>query len=151
MFSNLKLPLWPTRIAAVLLFLFLSILSYLVWFEKPWLSYPNDPFPLEKMQLKRGDSMVFTVERCSTATVTRLYGLSRRFDCNETATGALQKTPLLPTTQEMSPGCYPTTRTIVIPQETPIGFCRLHSTAETQGVVRSHSVESESKLFEVIE
>ena len=147
-----KLPVWPTRTAAVLLVLFVTMLSYLVWFEDPWLKYMNGPFPVEKMQLKRGEVITIKVERCSTATVTRSYGLSRRLECNETSTGALKTIPLPPGTKDMAPGCYPiTSRDLLVPQETPIGFCRLHSTAETQGVVRSHSVESESKLFEVIE
>ena len=148
---DLKFPIWPTRIAVVLLVMFMSMLSYLIWLEPPWLTYTNSPFQLKKMQLKRGESIVFDVARCSTATVTRLYGLSRRLECNETATGALQTVPLPPTTQEMSPGCYSEIRAVVVPQETLIGWCRLHSTAETQGVVRSQSVETESKLFEVIE
>ena len=138
--------------AAVLLILFVSMLSYLVWFEKPWLSYPNDPFPPEKMQLKRGDPIVLKVERCSTATVNRSYGLSRRLECNETSTGALKTIAIAPGTKDMAPGCYAIiSKDLLVPQETPIGWCRLYSVAETQGVVRSHSVESESKLFEVIE
>jgi len=68
MSASLKWPVWPTRLAVVLLVLFMSMLSYLIWFEPPWLVYTNSPFPLEKMQLKRGEPMVFRVERCSTAT-----------------------------------------------------------------------------------
>ena len=149
---DFKFPLWPTRIATVLMVMFMSMLSYLIWFEPPWLSYTNSPFPLEKIQLKRGEIMALKVERCSTATVTRTYGLSRRLECNETSTGALLTIPIPPGTKDMAPGCYGiTSRDLRVPQETPIGWCRLHSTAETQGVVRSHSVESESKLFEVTE
>ena len=145
-------PVWPTRIAAVLLVLFVTMLSYLIWFEPPWLTYTNSPFPLEKTQLKRGEPMVLRVERCSTATVTRLYGLSRRLECNETSSGALKTVTIPPSTKDMAPGCYGiTSRDVLVPQNTPIGWCRLHSVAETQGVVRSHTVETQSKLFEVIE
>lgn len=151
MIVSLKWPVWPTRLAALLLALFLTMLSYLIWFEPPWLVYTNSPFPLEKTQLKRGEPMVFRVERCSTATVTRLYTLSRRLECNETATGALSTVRIPPSTQEMAPGCFGVNRAVAMPPETPIGWCRLHSIAETQGVIRRNSVESESKLFEVTE
>ena len=147
----IKIPLWPARLIVLLLLMFASFFTYLVFFEPPWLSYTEGPFMVLNSPVKRGEVIDLKVDRCSTATVSRTYGLSRRLECKDEQSGKITVLPIPPATKDMQPGCYQIiSRETSVPTTAPLGWCRLRGNAETQGVVRTHSVEFESKWFEVI-
>ena len=147
----LKLPIWTTRIAAILLVLFVSMLTFLVWFEPPWLTYKNSPFPVLNSPVKLGGVVKLEVSRCSTAAVTRVYGLSRRLECGDLMVPNNPPISLPAGVTSIEPGCGIIQSTAnVIPVNAPIGWCRIRGFGETQGVVKTHSIEWETKWFEVI-
>lgn len=61
-----------------LIVLALVQVAVLVWilsqfFEPPWLTYTNQPFPVEKRLYKPGDAVPITVSRCNTSGESRAY------------------------------------------------------------------------------
>ena len=131
--------------AAVLSAVFVSMLMYLVFFEPPWLTYTNLPFPVLNSPVKAGSSIRLTVSRCSTASVTRIYAVSRVLVDKD------GKQLLLPAgLATIDPGCLDAvSASNVVPIDTPPGTYTLHGYGEIQGVVRTSSVRWESQPFEV--
>lgn len=75
--SQLNVPRRMLQLVGTLTVLFVGLLVYLVFLEPPWLIYNNSPFPVLNSPVKSGDTVKMTVARCSTASVLRVYGLSR--------------------------------------------------------------------------
>ena len=138
-------PLWTSRAVVVLLTAFVSTLGYLVFFEPSWLSYTNSPFPVLNSPVQAGTAVQLQVDRCSTATISRVYGLSRTLYSERSEI-------LLPAgVTSIDPGCKPVvSASNIIPAGTPPGTYRLRGYAEIQGVVRTNSVEWESQPFEIV-
>lgn len=143
--QQLNIPRRMLQIAGTLTVLFVGLLGYLVFFEPPWLTYTNTPFPVLNSPVRPGDPVKMTVARCSSASVTRLYALSRTLKGNGVEI-------ILPAgLVSIDPGCIRVESAAnVIPIGTPAGTYTLHGYGEIQGVVRTSSVAWESQQFEVV-
>ena len=130
--------------AAVLMAVFVSMLMYLVFFEPPWLSYTNEPFPVLNSPVKGGDPVQMVVERCSEAKVTRIYAVSR------TLVGSHTSIILPASLAAIDPGCTSVVSAVnVVPIGTPPGTYTLRGYGEIQGIVRTSSIRWVSQPFEV--
>ena len=131
--------------AGVLMAVFVSMLMYLVFFEPPWLVYTNEPFPVVNGPVHAGESVQMLVGRCSSASVTRVYSVSR------TLQGPHSSIILPAGLAAIDPGCTEVISAAnVIPVGTPPGTYTLHGYGEIQGVVRTSSIRWVSKPFEVL-
>ena len=142
---QLQIPLRMLQLVCTLAVLFVGLLAYLVFLEPPWLIYNNSPFPVLNSPVKPGDAVRMTVDRCSTASVLRVYGLSR------TLKGNAAEIVLPAGLAAIKPGCITVVSAVnVIPLGTPAGTYILHGYGEIQGVIRTSSIEWESQPFEVV-
>ena len=137
-------PVLMTRLVAALALVFIALLAYLVFLEPPWLTYTNTPFPVLNSPVRPGNPVKMTVTRCSSASVTRLYALSRTLKGNGAEI-------ILPAgLVSINPGCISVESAAnVIPPGTPPGTYTLHGYGEIQGIVRTSSIAWESQPFEV--
>lgn len=142
------LVVWPKKlgfVVCVLAILFMSLVTYLVFLEPPWLSYTNLPFPVLNGPVKAGTTVSLHLARCSTSPVTRVYSVSRVLKCGGVPI-------LLPATvSTIEPGCNKAISNLsIVPESMLPGTCHLEGYAEIQGMVRSDSIKWESQEFEVI-
>ena len=146
--TSLTLPHVMTRLAAALAVLFMAMLGYLVFFEPPWLTYTNLPFRVLNSPVKVGTAIQMEVSRCSTARVSRVYGLARTL-----TSGTHAPSVVLPAgIASVEPGCsLVVSAANIVPVGVPSGTYRLRGQGEIQGIVRTHSVEYESEEFEVVQ
>ena len=118
---------------------------FYVFLEPPFLSYGNLPFPVLTPFVNAGQAVHIVVERCSTDTKTRVYGVSHRL------VGATTTTILPATQASVEPGCNKATSAInVVPVDTPAGRYIVDGTAEVQGTIRAVTVQWQSQPFEVV-
>ena len=137
---------WLRVLNAACLAVALCIGGYYVFFEPPFLTYPNLPFPVLTPKVKHGDAVQLDVRRCNSDTKTRVYGLAHSL-VGETVTILL---PAMPTS--LPPGCAQAVSVInVVPQGTPPGTYHIEGYAEVQGTLRTYSIPWRSAPFEVVE
>lgn len=119
-----------------------------LWFEPPWLTYTNVPFPARVIQVRAGEVVPVTVARCSTATEPRAYDVTRQLERQDQPAQPV----LLPLARVTAdPGCVTaTSRLHAVPPGTPPGIYRLTGRALIEGSLHSHVVPWHSQPFEVV-
>ena len=119
--------------------------AYYTFFEPPFLTYGNLPFPVLTPRVKDGNAVLLDVRRCNSDTKTRIYALAHSL-VGETMTILL---PAVPTS--IRPGCSQSFSAInVIPLNTPPGTYHIEGYAEVQGTLRTSSIAWRSEPFEVV-
>ena len=117
---------------------------YLMYFEQPFLSYGNLPFPVLTPKVKPGEAVSILVIRCNSDNRTRSYLLSH------TLVGGQLKIILPANSVSLDPGCRKEVSAVnVIPIGTSPGVYRVEGFAEVQGTIRASSIHWESESFEV--
>jgi hypothetical protein len=137
-------------VATLLLVSMIVVVGFYQWlffFEPPWLSYKNVPFPPRQMQVQAGQPVALRVIRCNSDKFAHVYTVSRGLESLETGQFAV----LPDTVVQIRPGCSDETSLAnVIPPETAKGKYRIVGIAEIQATFRSIRVEWQSQPFEVI-
>ena len=137
------------NIAALVLVTIVSGLMVTALLEKPWLSYPNTPFPALEQSVRPGEIVHLLVERCSTWPGTRNYGVSHQL------VGGPQPILMQAETVSISQGCFSVVSDInKIPEglslaQMPAGTYHVEGTGESQGTVRTFIAHWSSQPFEI--
>lgn len=142
------------RIIAIFLvgmmFAAVSLLIYFLYFEEPWLSYGNIPFPILKTPVHFGEVAPMTVVRCNSSDRPHTYTLS--YSIENLDTGHFTAVP--PVIVMAEPGCHAATSLAnVLPEsspEVPPGHYRTVGLSEVNGTLKTFEVEWYSQPFEVI-
>lgn len=123
--------------------------AYYVYFETPYLSYPELPFKVIEQPVKAGDAVKLTIKRCNSSSKTRIYTLSHVLVEEWPELGYT----LLPATAvSLTPGCTTSISTVnVTLKNTKPGRYHVEGVAEITGTIRSMSVDWTSDPFEVVE
>jgi hypothetical protein len=136
-------------LSATMLLLMLMALGTInaALFEKPFLSYPNSPFPVLAKQVEQGAQIPLQIERCNADNVPHTYTTARALiNLSEGYSTVLSDSIV-----QIKPGC---SRVIGlasrVPMEIKPGKYRLIGTAEIHGFFKTHLVEWGSEEFEVI-
>ena len=123
-------------------------LTYLWFFEPPFLSYQGLPFQVEG-PARPGESVRLIVTRCNRSSKPRDYNLShwlQNIDTDDSPV-ALPAGPVPP----MRPGCKTGRSAMnVIPAGTAPGRYRIGGTGLVAGTLRTFEVEWYSETFEVL-
>ena len=146
-----------TRLRAIfltLLFMFGMLVSVSVgaglyfFFEPPFLSYRELPFPTKFPAVRRGEVMPILVTRCSTADSTRTYGIAHKFvPVGWDGVEVTMKAEFA----SIEPGCGPTWSEINQTSKTmQPGTYRIVGVSDAKGTVRNYAVEWWSVPFEVL-
>ena len=125
-----------------------ATLTYLWFFEPPFLSYQGLPFQVVG-PARPGESVKLIVTRCNSSDKPRDYELSHwleNIDTNETAV-PLPAGKVAP----IKPGCQTGRSAMnVIPVGTPPGRYRIGGAGQAEGTLRTVPVEWYSETFEVL-
>lgn len=129
------------------MFLTVSVLFYFWFFEKPFLTYKNIPFPPQMIQVYPGEIIPFHEERCNSDDKPRNYDSTHsllNIDTHEPL--------LLPDVKIMiQPGCTTAVSLLNrVPPETPPGKYVVFGTAEVHGTIRDFYIEWRTQEFEVV-
>lgn len=134
-------------VSAVLCLMAMSAtVFYFLFFERPFLTYSNVPFPVTQPVIHPGDVVPLEVVRCNASNVTRTYTVSHTLE--SVPAGRNVVLPASPVT--LPPGCT-TALSLAneLPANVPPGQYRLFGIAEVRGVLMVHYVEWYSKTFTV--
>lgn len=129
------------------MFLTVSILFYFWFFESPFLTYKNIPFPPKILQVYPGEIVPFSVERCNSDAKPRNYQSTHSLLNIET-----HEPLLLPDVKVMiQPGCT-TAESLLnrVPPETPPGKYVVFGTAEVHGTIRDFYIDWRTQEFTVL-
>jgi hypothetical protein len=126
-----------------------GIVVWALWFERPFLSYKNLPFPTEMAVVRPGDVIPLRVARCNSSDTVRFYGITHELisldRLNEPSSILRHETVAL------SPGCEESiSRLNVIPPATQPGRYMARGIGIAQGMMRTFSVPWYSQPFEVV-
>lgn len=125
-------------------------LGLALWFQPPYLTYENLPFPPHLKAVRAGEVMPLTVRRCNSSGTLQAYLVTHELDSLSNPAMAAIVMPALPTA--IKPGCETVTSLInLVPAATPPGRYRIVGTGITQGALRSHVVPWHSEPFDVVE
>ena len=128
-----------------------SVIFYFLFFEKPYLSYTNVPFPTLHSSAMPGQVMPIHVARCNSDSISHVYEVTRTLE--RVATGLNQPSDyiMMPNIRfAVKPGCSEgDTAAHIVPILTPPGRWRLVGLAEVRGVLKTHMVEFYSTAFDV--
>lgn len=132
---------------SLMIFLTVGIIFKYLFFEPPYLTYTNLPFPTLVREIRAGEVMPLQVIRCNNDDQTHNYVIAHSLENLDT-----HAYTLLPMVQlNISPGCHPGTSTINrVPPDTPTGRYRVFGTAEIRGLLKTHIVEWYSQEFAVL-
>lgn len=120
---------------------------YLLWFQEPYLTYKNLPFPPTLQTVKPGQVMPLTVVRCSSASTIKSYTITHELRNEDGRSPAVIMPATLVT---VAPGCAQTTSLVnLVPAATPPGRYRIVGVAIVEGALRSIPVPWSSQAFEV--
>lgn len=122
-------------------------LMYALFFEEPYLSYENLPFPPLTPIVIAGDVVPLQVQRCNRSDNPKTYEIEHSLKDVERNT-----TIVLPSlVVQIEPGCHKSVSLInLVPAETPSGRYRVVGLAKIQGFLRPHLVEWYSGEFVVV-
>ena len=139
-------------VSAVLALLILSAtaisMGYILFIEKPYLRYMNLPFPVLKSPVYPGDTLPFTVSRCSDFHERRAVISSRYLDNlgDDKEVLAIEMIAVF-----IPPGCVTQTVNIHrIPESTVPGNYRLIGATSVPGMIRDFHVDWYSEAFRVV-
>lgn len=131
--------------ATVALLCAIVVASYFfLFFDTPYLTYKNLPFPTLMKSVSPGGVIPVSVHRCNSEDTTKVY----------TTTHTLQNTRtmvswILPDARvAIDPGCIVSVSMVnAIPREVPPGTYRLFGTAMVEGAFRTHHVDWYTEPF----
>ena len=133
------------RLNAACLVATICVGSYYAFFEPPYLTYENLPFPVLTPVVHDGEPVLLMVGRCNNDDKTRIYGISHRL-VGEHLTILLSAVPT-----SIEPGCTTAISAVnVIPKGVPPGTYHIEGYAEVQGTLRTSSVSWRSATFQVV-
>lgn len=134
-------------IASALALVIAGLVIWGMFFERPYLTYQNLPFPPELQRVKPGQVMPLTVIRCSSASTIKSYLITHELERLDVATpNVLMKSE--PTS--IKPGCHQSTSLInLVPIATPPGTYRVVGVAVVDGLFHTFPVPWHSQSFEV--
>lgn len=120
---------------------------WLLCFEKPWLSYPVQPFPMVgKQPVIAGSLLALRVMRCNSSKTRKTYTIARSLVSMDNGVPYVMDD----LTTFLAPGCKEAvTQAHRIPEFVPTGHYRLIGLVSIQGIVRTQSVSFESETFNV--
>lgn len=134
------------RLTAALWVPLALVAIYFIFFEQPFLSYRNLPFPVITKAVKPGEAVQMVVSRCNSESITRISRVA------SVLVGPDAEVILPVTDAPILPGCSSSVSAVnVIPPGTPPGRYMLRGYGEVIGTFRTHMVEWESQFFDVIE
>lgn len=139
---------WSAVSFIALLCAMLTFMVYVLFVEKPFLTYENLPFPPQLMVVKPGEPVPLKVVRCNSSRRTQDYLTTH------TMVGIENKLMIvLPDVRvTLSPGCQEGISLLNrVPDNVPAGTYQLFGTAEVRGTVRTHYVNWSSEPFYVME
>jgi hypothetical protein len=128
---------------------FASVVGYFVFFEKPWLTYENLPFPIKIQPVFPGELIPIEVLRCNKSGKTQHYSIARSLENIKTG----EFTTLPPIEVNMKAGCdaEPQMSTAhYAPLLMKDGEYRLFGTSQIQGLIVTHMVEWTSINFKIV-
>lgn len=124
-----------------------GLTAYFMFFDEPFLTYENLPFPAMKEQLAPGEMIPVKIRKCNNSHEMKVYVVTRVI--HEIDTNLHYALPDHPAV--IPPGCLTTITTVhAIPANMPNGRYRVFGTAEFRGRFRMHSVEWFSTPFLVM-
>jgi len=136
------------RIASTLAVLGLAVYVWGQYFEKPYLTYKNLPFPSFTEQAKPGELVQIRVERCSTSNKPEKYRMTRTMRNEVTREVSI----LPPIEVGIAPGCHRANSKLhFVPPSTPPGIYTLWGISTVGGYLRTHQIIWYSEPFEVLE
>ena len=133
----------------VILIMFLAAFFFLMWsayFEKPFLFYLNQPFPV-KNAVRAGEVVPMYVERCSRSKVLEIYDTIRALENTDGSDATL----LSPHSTVIAPGCHNgLSSQNIVPPGTKPGLYYIKGIAIVPGLIVAHRIPFKSEIFEVI-
>ncbi len=142
---------WQLPLAIVMVAVMFSIvgtLYFFLFFDKPFLSYKNLPFPPVVQHVAPGEIVALTVHRCNSKDRPQTYTTTHTLVNVHT-----NQFWILPNvTVAIQPGCILGTSLVNrVPEGAPPGLYKLFGMAEVPGVFRQHHVEWYTASFFVKE
>ena len=119
---------------------------YAIFFEKSYLDYPVQPFPIVSQVVKPGDVILMLVTRCNDSDSEKIYKITHVI--RNISTG---KTYLLADIDvPIHPGCVTETSLIhIAPKTLENGLYQVFGESHTNGIIRTFHVKYWSSIFEV--
>ena len=119
---------------------------YAVFFEKSFLGYPVQPFPIVEKITKPGKPILMLVTRCNDSDSEKTYKITHVIRNIET-----EKTYLLPDRDvPIHPGCVTETSLIhIAPESLEDGLYQVFGESHTKGIIRTFHVKYWSGIFQV--
>ena len=145
-----SLSLLAAASAVAMIGILVTIIFYYLFFEKPYLSYTNVPFPALQSVVHPGEAMPIHVARCNSDNVPHVYEITRSLE-RVNQKGEARDYILLPDLRvQIKPGCSDADAQLhIIPAMTPSGTWRLVGLSEVHGVLVRHMVEWYSVPFRI--
>jgi hypothetical protein len=149
----LQLPSQPSKkafwtVVSILSMMFSAVLLifWFLFFEKPWLTYENIPFPPVTPVVQSGHIVPLEVERCNHSGKEQIYTITHSLQSLDNG-----KFIILPdTVVSMEPGCFKQLSLINrVPDEVPSGNYKVIGMAEIRGKLKNHYVSWQSTPFVV--
>ncbi len=140
--------IWPKIIVTASVGFLLIWGVYSLWFEPPWLSYKNLPFPVKVDVVRPGQKVPLRVVRCSKEKEERLYLLSHNLTNMSTGKNYILISGAVP----IKPGCHDETS---LANEIPLTFdgedgtYMVSGVAEISGMIRQYTVKWHSQPFRI--
>lgn len=123
------------------------VFVYLLFFEKPYLSYTNLPFDVLEPEVEQGALIPLRVVRCNDSNKTQAYTLARSLQNLDAGDYVVLQDSLV----QVAPGCAESISLANrVPAEVKPGTYRVIGLAEVDGTLRSHKVFWYSKPFRVV-
>lgn len=135
-------------------FLILGVTIYAVniyssYFEKPFLSYKNLPFPVTPEAVVPGQQISFVVVRCNSSHEIQQLVSTRALVSEDSIMKAVAFDYIF---LNIAPGCTPPTPlTATIPLGTAPGFYRLAGKSKVKGLAADHEVSWNTARIQVVE
>ena len=124
-----------------------GVFIYSAYFEKPFLSYQNLPFPVDQ-KVYPGQPISVSVIKCNADAEERKYVSTLELECEG-------KPPIVfrPIEVTAKPGCHPSIAQVTtIPLDMSVGtYCRSSGDSTIKGLTSEHRVRWNTILFEVIQ
>lgn len=138
---------WPQVVNTICIIIIIELGIYFAFFQPPWLSYTNSPFPVlnDGGKVHRGEDIRLLVARCSSSSTRRIFPIARRLV--GPGNPIIVKSDSVP----IEPGCQQVeSRVTAASADAPLGFYSLEGYSEAAGPLRTTIVPWRSQQFEVV-
>lgn len=129
-----------------------AIFMYMLFFQTPYLTYENLPFPTVIEQVAPGEVMPIQIARCNSDHVLHNYTTTRAIErVDPDKHGDPDYIMLPPSHVNIVPGCTTSISLLNrMPEHVPPGKYRLLGVAEVETPFRTHLVKWYSQTFQVV-